>query len=778
MSLKAPVSTQRASGGGTIFGASGGATYAGAGGATAGGAGETHAKTPASRAIGVRVETERIAEHGRPTTHHVDALRKAGVAYHPAMSHPARGLLSYRLSLVVAIPLLVVVTGAILTANAYFTTRASISRLAQSIFAEVAGQTAEQARAHVRQAAPAVDLLATSLADGATLPPSDEIAQRVLAVLRANAAFEWVTFNQPDGSTVGAGRRPSGLFLQTEHIVAGRSIMDERSILADGSTALVRHSDDHHYDPRLRPFYQRAVAEKRRVWIGPYIFFDEGVPGITCAEPVYAKDGSLRGVVTVDFDLNILSEFVATLHTSEHSRVFVYTDDGALLAHPTIHIVVPGANGAEGALVTKNDVPDIATRAYFANLALGTSGEARAVFESEGVRYYFATRKLEVEDGLSWNVGAIAPESDFLGDLNRTARFSVLVSLGAVAIAMLLGAALAGRVAAPLARLATLMEDVGRFELDGPEPPPSMFTEIASMNRALSAMKGGLQSFASYVPRDLVRAVLASGQTAELGGSTKTMSVFFSDLAGFTSFSETMTPAELVELLGRYFDEMTKVIASRGGTIDKFIGDAIMAFWNAPNDEPLHAVRSCEAALACARRLDELKATEPGFARLSARIGIATGDVLVGNIGSHERMNYTVMGDTANLASRLEGLGKVYGTTILVSESTRVAAKDTIVMRAIDVVAVKGKAKGVKVYEPIALRDEHDANAEKRSALSIEALDAYLAQRFDEAAAAYDRILEIVPRDVATLAMRDRCRALASHPPGDGWTGVAVMKEK
>jgi adenylate cyclase len=291
-------------------------------------------------------------------------------------------------------------------------------------------------------------------------------------------------------------------------------------------------------------------------------------------------------------------------------------------------------------------------------------------------------------------------------------------------------------------------------------------------------MKGGLQSFASYVPRDLVRAVLASGQKAELGGSTKPMTIFFSDLAGFTSFSETMTPAELVELLGRYFDEMTKVIASRGGTIDKFIGDAIMAFWNAPADEPLHAVRACEAALACARRLDELKGTEPGFARLSARIGVATGDVLVGNIGSHERMNYTVMGDTANLASRLEGLGKMYGTTILVSESTQLAAKDAIVMRAVDVVAVKGKAKGVTVYEPIALCDEHDAAAEKRAALSVEALDAYLGQRFDDAAAAYDRMLEIVPSDGAAIAMRDRCHEMAKHPPGEGWTGVAVMKEK
>jgi len=363
-------------------------------------------------------------------------------------------------------------------------------------------------------------------------------------------------------------------------------------------------------------------------------------------------------------------------------------------------------------------------------------------------------------------------------DVERTARFSLAVSLAAVLAAIALAVWLAGRIAAPLAHLSGEMDRVGRFELDEGEPPPSTFREIQRMYRALSAMKQGLASFASYVPRDLVREVLASGQRAVLGGRTKEVTVFFSDLAGFTTLSESMEPAALVDLLGGYFDAMTQVLSAHGGTVDKFIGDAIMAFWNAPRDTAEHARVACKAALACQRRLTEMKSADPALGRLSARIGIATGDVLVGNIGAHDRMNYTVMGDTANLASRLEGLGKVYGTSILVSESTYLAARDTVVMRAIDVVAVKGKKHGVAVYEPLALVEEADPEAERVASLSAQAFEAYLGRRFAEAESLFDEIVRVSGENVAAALMRDRCRALQASPPGDDWLGVFVMHEK
>jgi adenylate cyclase len=663
------------------------------------------------------------------------------------MTGPDGGrLLSYRVSLVVAIPLLVILTGAIIAGNSYVTTRATIGNLASSLFTQVADQTAEQARAHVRQASPAVDLLAAQLSDEDAIPPGDELGRRLLAVLRANSGFAWVAFADPAGGITGAQRT------------------------ADGALVVRQSRAGSGYDPRTRPFYTGAVAARKRVWIDPYASSGKRFPGMTCAAPVYARDGALRGVVTVDFDLDTLSAFVATLHPSPNARVFIYTEAGTILAHPSARVVAGAEQGKEGALVTGETIDDEVVRQYFR-----APGAAR--FEVQGARYLSASRSFDHE-GLKWSVAAVAPESDFTGDIDRTTRFSLLAALAAVVVAVLLAATMANRIASPLVHLASEMDRVGHLELTDAAPPRTIFKEIALMNRALVTMRRGLMNFAVYVPRDLVRAVLASGARAELGGKTKPLTVFFSDLAGFTSLSEGLSPDALVKLLSGYFDEMSKVIAARRGTIDKFIGDGIMAFWNAPHDEPDHAVLACETALACQRKLDEMKKADPSLSRVSARIGIATGDALVGNIGSSDRMNYTAMGDTVNLAARLEGLGKVYGTRILVSEACRNAARQAVVMRAIDVVAVKGKKVGVKVYEPLALAGEGNEIAETVSRLSELALDAYLARRWDDAIAHFESILTAMPHDVAASTLRDRAREYAREPPPADWSGAYVMTEK
>ena len=413
---------------------------------------------------------------------------------------------------------------------------------------------------------------------------------------------------------------------------------------------LLRHNPDADYDPRTRPWYLKSVAARKRSWIGPYVFFDQGVPGMTCGAPVYDAAGQLRGVVTADFTLNSLGEFVATLHPSPHARVFIYADSGSILAHPSLRVVEKTNSRDDGSLITKDDIDDGAIRQYFRS-------PTASRFELDGARWFSATRSFD-EEGLKWSVAAVAPESDFMSEIDLTMRYALVFAVGVVVLAVVIAGLMANWVAAPLGLIAREMERVGRFELQDAAPPPTVFKEVAVIHGALATMKRGLMNFAVYVPRDLVRAVLRSGQRAELGGDTKRLTVFFSDLAGFTTLSESMTPDALVRLLGGYFDEMSRVISEHQGTIDKFIGDAIMAFWNAPGEVTDHAVRACEAALACQRKLDEMKKNDPALRGVSARIGISTGDALVGNIGSSDRMNYTVMGDTVNLAARLEGLGR------------------------------------------------------------------------------------------------------------------------
>jgi adenylate cyclase len=300
------------------------------------------------------------------------------------------------------------------------------------------------------------------------------------------------------------------------------------------------------------------------------------------------------------------------------------------------------------------------------------------------------------------------------------------------------------------------------------------------MNDALLGMKRGLRSFANYVPRDVVRAVLSSGQEAVLGGKTRELTVFFSDIAGFTTVAETMKPDELVGMLGEYLDEMTRILVAHGGTVDKYLGDGIMAFWGAPVENASHAALACEAALACTRRLEELRvlALRPWAIRWKTRIGIATGEALVGNIGTPERMNYTVMGDTANLAARLEGLNKMYGSSILVSESTYRAAEGRVIGRPVDVAAVKGKKLGIKVFELLSTSSEKDDASAAVAAASTRALDAYLARDFAAAVLAWGEVLTLRPGDVSAETMLARARAHIASPPPPDWTGVHVMETK
>ncbi len=697
----------------------------------------------------------------------------------------ARRTISYRFSLVIAMPLLIIVVGASIAINAYLTTKSSIDALTQQLFDQVGSQATEQTRAHMSQAIPAVDTVVALLAD-ATLPSDitqdDALVLELADVLRANPGFAWVTFGDVNGSFVGVQRTGHGLLTNRSRIVLGKTELEIHSVEQDNTLRLASHTTDTHYDPRARPFYTLATSAKHRIWTPPYMFFARDATGallsggarqgITCAAPVYAKGGALRGVVTVDFDLAALSRFVAELHLSAHSVVFLYTDDGNIVAHPSLRVL----HAKEGAddLVTKTNIDDPLVRTFF-----DQTRDGQFELRHDGRRYIATSRPIDIDDrALAWHVGAVAPVDDFEGPLQKNVRFAVMLSAIVIVIAVGAGFVFARQLARPLAKITTEMEAAGRFEIGEHVPSPSWFTEINAMDRALGAMKSGLRSFGAYVPRDLVRAVLASGERAELGGKTKRLTIFFSDLAGFTTLSETMAPDALVELLGGYFDAMTKVIQSRGGTIDKFIGDAIMAFWNAPKDEPDHATLACEAALECQKKLDEMRKTDPRLAGLRARIGLATGDVLVGNIGSRDRMNYTVMGDTANLASRLEGLNKAYGTPVMMSEATYEAAKSAVVARPIDVVAVKGKVKGVRVFEPIAARDDATDGDKRFCDLTARALEAYLSRDFTGAAKAWDEALLVRKSDAACELMKARALELAKTPPPPDWDGAHVMHEK
>ena len=275
--------------------------------------------------------------------------------------------------------------------------------------------------------------------------------------------------------------------------------------------------------------------------------------------------------------------------------------------------------------------------------------------------------------GPEWIAGVLLHEDEVLEVVNTTRRQVLMLGLGLLTVAVVLGSVVAHRVSGPLNVVARDLERVGRFEIS-PGPSPSSFVEeIAVVGGSVDRMKSGLRSFGRYVPMEVVGDLLERGEDARLGVQYRRMTILFSDVAGFSRIAERLPPERLIEQLSEYLLAMTAILSEEHGTIDKFLGDGILAFFNAPHDVPDHVRRACTAAVRCKVRLDELNrawasAGKPSF---EMRIGLHVDETLVGNIGTPERFDYTVIGDPVNLASRLESLSKLYGTCILASDEVR-----------------------------------------------------------------------------------------------------------
>jgi adenylate cyclase len=265
-----------------------------------------------------------------------------------------------------------------------------------------------------------------------------------------------------------------------------------------------------------------------------------------------------------------------------------------------------------------------------------------------------------------------------------------------------------------------------------------------------------------------------------LGGEKKVLTALFSDIRGFTTLSESMDPGDLVAFLNEYFTIMTRIIMRYEGTLDKFIGDAIMAFYGAPLAQADHAVRGCRTAVEMIRALHEKLPDwkERGFPPIDIGIGLNSGEMTVGNMGSDERFDYTIMGDNVNLASRLEGINKQYGTNIVISQYTRALIQDeSFFVRELDSVRVKGKKEPVTIYELVDDRTPEPAVGELLDIFE-KGLAAYKSRRWKEAEAHFEKALKLDPGDRPSKLYIERCAEYAKQPPPDDWDGVFVMTTK
>ena len=285
------------------------------------------------------------------------------------------------------------------------------------------------------------------------------------------------------------------------------------------------------------------------------------------------------------------------------------------------------------------------------------------------------------------------------------------------------------------------------------------------------------KSFAFYLAPEVIDSMVASGKMPVLGGEMRNITMFFSDLSGFSSIAEKMTPGELVALMNDYLSAMTDIIEGHGGYVDKYIGDSIVAMFGAPADDPDHAQHAVAAALQCRDRLKELNDSHPAFRGrgLAHRIGLNSGEAVVGNIGSHRRFNYTVMSDTVNLASRLEGANKYFGTVIMASEATVTQSRDAYTWRELDMVRVQGRDEPIRVYEPLAEKNKETQEQGSRAATYARGLECLRMRDFGKAAELFE---SAAGDDPPCRYFAKRARALAAAPPPADWTPVNTLEGK
>ena len=520
-----------------------------------------------------------------------------------------------------------------------------------------------------------------------------------LSQLQSQPNISWVAFGWPDG-TFFAAHKLGDLALEMMEIAPVDGVVkrrvDEYQVVVGDIEFEKRRFENTDYAVTQQEWFRSAIAADELRWftvtahpVGPR-------PSIVYAGPidVYQKR---QGVLAIIIEYTRLARFLSQLSVGKSGAAFILGSDGTTIAAPD-----PDADELN---MQRSDQPllSIARRAIEGTGGPDAKIASQVRLEAADDAYAVTLTPLAFP---GWTLATVIPEKEFLGPIEATIR-KLLIGLAALILAAgLLSAWLARRIiATPLIVVVDELKHVARFDLDKVRRHASRVTEIENLSSAIADMAGGLAAFRKYIPADLVRILVREGVEPRAGGSIKPLTILFADIAGFTGLSERLGD-RIVPLLSSYLDTMSREVSAHRGTIDKFIGDAVMAFWGAPAANPDHAADACRAALACQRALRESGLTDDAGRPLRVRIGLNSGDVLVGNIGSEVRLNYTVIGDAVNVASRLEGANKEYGTEIIIGEETRRLAGDQILVRELDHLTVYGRAQGIAVYELLGMTED------------------------------------------------------------------------
>jgi len=541
------------------------------------------------------------------------------------------------------------------------------------------------------------------------------------------------------------------------------------------------------FDPRERTWYKEGKLHPGKPYrTEAYLFATQQVLGTTFTNTFWGKTG---GVIGVDIVLGSLAQFLANQTPGPDGRIMVFTEQGQAFfkskKEPTQSSADTSNMANDFTIAEMSSINDPVMAKMYEVYKKDKPVFGEPFTFREGKMTYMANIMQSSFSTKGLLVAIITTEQYFTEEIRKIGRNSLLFSAVLICIAILLIVMVSRRISESLKTLARKTDEIRRFNLDTEIDVHSRIREVAKLAESVRDMKTGIQTFTQYIPKDLVRRYVSSNTTPEIGGDRRTLTLLFTDIAGFTTMSENMIPEAIITMLSDYFSRMGTVVSAHNGTIDKYIGDALMAFWNAPELSDAHTLEGCRAALHCAKVVHDYEYIDENgsIAKLSTRFGLHRGEAVVGNMGSADRLNYTALGSTVNMASRLEGLNKYYGTTILASEEVKLNAADHFVFRSVDKVLPKGALTPITIYELVgscmgssipevevsAATTDHLKEWEKAYAL-------FQAQQWDEALALFEGMERT--NDTLVAMYIERSRKYKHQGPGQDWDGVEVMKAK
>ena len=516
------------------------------------------------------------------------------------------------------------------------------------------------------------------------------------AAMSVNPAFASIDYGNRNGEFIMVKRMPDESLATKSNELTEAGEKRVRWFLRERGAGLfgikeAKELTDDGYDPRERPWYKGALYTATIHWTDVYLFASDGRPAVTCAWAIRDEIGEVSSVISVSVSLGALSEFLGEIQLGKSGEIFIIDERAQVVGLADLHEAMSNRDG-KFVLPTLEEIGRAPIRALGrqANFDVDKLRESsgKTVEVLVGGETFLGTFETLPNTNLGgWLIGAVVPEQDFLGQLQRDALKSLGVGFLVIVLVIYLAVLIARVLTKPLALIEEETRKIQALDLAG-DTPTSAFGEISDVLSAFDRMKRALRAFKLYVPAKLVGTLIEEEAEPRLGGREEEVTIFFSDIEGFSSFAEKVDPSELASKLGHYLQCLTDEIHASGGTVDKYIGDAIMAFWNAPKRVEHHEEAAVDAAYRCQKVVEALSKEGLPF---STRIGIHTAQVFVGNFGARDRMNYTLAGDGVNLASRLEGANRFYGTRILVSGYTVSKLQSGWLLRHVDTVSVKGK---------------------------------------------------------------------------------------